>query len=156
MTSHTDENSRSSDAGFTLLEIIVVLVIAGLLMGMALERGPMKSDALTFANARSRVLDSLHDAQRLSETSGDAVMLEVNAATSQITTLHDHVSRVRRIAGPAKILLPKPGGGFLQRGDYRFTADGGVSGPPLVVVLGKHLCLVRVSPVTGRIEADET
>ncbi|TCS32833.1 prepilin-type N-terminal cleavage/methylation domain-containing protein [Acetobacter aceti NBRC 14818] len=155
MTSHTDESSRSSEAGFTLLEIMVVLVIAGLLMGMALERGPMKSDALTFATARSRVLDSLYEAQMLSETTGETVMLEVNTPTSQIVTVHDHVPQVRRISGPARILLPKPGGGFSPRGDYRFTADGGVSGPALVVTLGKHLCLIRVSPVTGRIEADE-
>ncbi|MCH4090556.1 prepilin-type N-terminal cleavage/methylation domain-containing protein [Acetobacter sp.] len=155
MTSRTDESSRSSDAGFTLLEIMVVLVIAGLLMGMALERGPMKSDALTFAATRSRVLDSLYEAQRLSEATGDTVMLEVNTQTSQIVTVHDHVPQVGRISGPARMLLPRPGGGFFPSGDYRFTADGGASGPPLVVTLGKHFCLIRVSPVTGRIEADE-
>ncbi|MBV1836749.1 hypothetical protein KUA11_05950 [Acetobacter estunensis] len=139
-----------------MLEIMVVLVIAGLLLGVTLERGPLHSDALTFAAARSRVIDTLRDAQALSETSGDAVSVEVDAQTEQLLTVHGTASHLQRLTGPARMFLPKRGGGFLPRALYRFSADGSASGPSLVIMFGRHLCLIRLSAVTGRIETNET
>ncbi|MBS1045787.1 prepilin-type N-terminal cleavage/methylation domain-containing protein, partial [Gluconobacter cerinus] len=40
---------RAGTAGFTLLEMLVVIVIAGLLASLIVSRGPLRSRALAFA-----------------------------------------------------------------------------------------------------------
>ncbi|NHO32818.1 prepilin-type N-terminal cleavage/methylation domain-containing protein [Acetobacter fallax] len=156
MISHTETGEDPSQAGFTLPEIIVVLVIAGLLMGVALERGPLRSDATAFSAARSRVLGIFHDAQTLSETSGDGVSLEVSAATGHLITRHGRSVSDQKLTGATRLLLPLLNGHSAPVAFYRFTADGGASGPPVVLTLGNHACIISLSPVTGRISASES
>lgn len=149
-----EKDMHVAQAGFTLLEMIVVLVIAGLLMGVALERGPLRSDAANFSAARSRVLATFRDAQTLSETSGDAVSVEVDAAHSQIATIQGKNFRLQKLPSGMHLSLSLPNGRLSPRALYVFTADGSVSGPPMILTLGKHRCILTFSPVTGRISVN--
>ncbi|MFT8989245.1 MAG: type II secretion system protein [Gluconobacter albidus] len=154
MILHIDAQSRR-DSGFTLLEIMVVLAIAGILLGVALERGPLRSEALSFSVARRQVVDLLHQAQDLSETRGETVTVLLDSAEGTFLTVEGHTIRTTRIHKPARVFVPTLSGGMMARASYRFMADGRVTGAPLMVVLGHHAALVSFSDVTGRIQIDE-
>ncbi|NHN87702.1 prepilin-type N-terminal cleavage/methylation domain-containing protein [Acetobacter conturbans] len=150
MTSHTD-NRR--DSGFTLLEITVVLVIAGLLLGVVVERGPFHSSVVTFGAARSKVVHILRSAQDRALTGGRSVTVIVDIAQRDFMTVAGKSVRHDRLTGPVSAFMPLPGGGMAPRGIFRFDPDGSASGPPLALLLGNETELLTVSPVTGRILA---
>jgi len=99
------------DAGFTLLGIMVVLAIAGILLGVALERGPLRSEALSFSVARRQVVDLLHQVQDLSETRGETVTVLLDSAEGMFLTVEGHTLRTTRIHKPARCLFRR----FLAR-----------------------------------------
>ncbi|NHN86418.1 prepilin-type N-terminal cleavage/methylation domain-containing protein [Acetobacter musti] len=156
MISRSRETAIVAESGFTLLEIMVVLVIAGLLMGLALERGPLRSNSAAFSAARASALTVFHDAQTLAQASGDVVTVQADAATGHLMTRRDRSSHDQHIGAGVRLLLPLPDGRFAPRALYRFTADGSASGPPVLLTLGRQVCVISFSLVTGRISASES
>ncbi|MFT8719656.1 Tfp pilus assembly protein FimT/FimU [Acetobacter sp.] len=148
MTSRTD---MQNDRGFTLLEVTVVLVIAGLLLGLAMARGPFHSTSVTFGAARAKVLHVLRAAQDRALTSGLAVTVIMDAEQRDLMTVLGKTVHHDRLTGPVRAFIPQQHGGMLTRGVFRFDPDGTASGPPLALLLGQHSELITLSPITGRI-----
>ncbi len=61
MTSRAER--QRSPAGFTLIEMIVVLVILGLMLGLVMARGPMTSRTLTARAAAGDLAAGLREAR---------------------------------------------------------------------------------------------
>lgn len=131
---------RRSQAGFTLIEIIIVMVILGLVAGLVLVRQPSHSAGLnTDATARA-----LGDALRLARSRAIAQDREVTVLTANEGFSLDG-GAVRRL----------PAGQTLSLGRVIFTPDGGSSGATFLLTAGARRIAVEVNWLTGRVASRE-
>ncbi|WP_086642741.1 prepilin-type N-terminal cleavage/methylation domain-containing protein [Acetobacter sp. DsW_063] len=157
MTSRSDfprSRSPSSDSGFTLLEVMVVLVIAGLLLGVVVERGPFHSDTVTFGAAKTQVLSILQNARSAAMTSDQPTVVVFDASRREFVTRTGKRERIDRLTGSVVMTIPASQGGAAAQGEILFDANGATSGAPLLLTLGQRAVLFTVSPATGRILVD--
>jgi general secretion pathway protein H len=71
--------SRNSQAGFTLLEMIVVIAIMGLILGLVSEYGPQKDHWLQTRGAAQAVVEAMTTARGRAIASGAPVALALPA-----------------------------------------------------------------------------
>ncbi|WP_182957023.1 prepilin-type N-terminal cleavage/methylation domain-containing protein [Gluconacetobacter tumulisoli] len=135
-------------AGFTLLETIVVLVVAGLLLGLVVERGPLHSARADFNVQRARVLALLRMARLDAQLDGASVSVKFEPVSGALVEIARHrVVRRVALARGAGILTSADGAfvffsdGTARQGAWRLSVEG----------YGTSL---RLDPLTGRILVD--
>ncbi|MBV9784140.1 MAG: GspH/FimT family pseudopilin [Acidisphaera sp.] len=150
MISRSKIGRDKAEAGFTLIEMIVVLVILGLALGLVVARGPMRSRGMQAAAAASDVAQAL----RLARTRAIAGDRQVEFTVD----LAQHSFRVD--GGPPHLLPPSLGVSAIaasgqtlgQRfAGIRFDPDGGSSGGRIELVEGRRRLQVGVDWFTGRV-----
>jgi general secretion pathway protein H len=77
--------SRNKEAGFTLLEMIVVIVIMGLIMGLVGEYGPQKSHWLETRGAAQAVAQAMAQARGQAIATGQPVALKLPSVPGWLT-----------------------------------------------------------------------
>jgi len=136
--------------GFTLIEMIVVLVVVGLVMGLVLARGPMHSRTLEAHAAARDIAQTLRAAR--------ARAIAANQSVEFILDPRRHSFRVD--AGAANGLPPwldlsaaaAPGETFGNRiVAIRFAPDGSASGGRIELANGKLRLSIGVDWLTGRV-----
>jgi general secretion pathway protein H len=139
--------------GFTLIEMIVVLVILGLTLGLVLQRGPMRSPTLDAAMAARQVAQALRLAR------SRAIALDRPVAVSLNVVAH-----AMGIDGmPAQPLPPAVGisvatlaGEAIPGGvaTVSFAPDGSSSGARIALAERGARQMVVVDWLTGRVRTD--
>lgn len=131
---------RRSDQGFTLIEMIVVLVVLALAGSIVVARGPLHSPTLDLrAAARTLATD-------LRSTRSQAVDDDHDLAFTIDPVLHDYGQRGgRRHALPPGIAVTTPMPPIL------FHPDGSSSGGSIVLTKADHSLVIRVDWLTGRV-----
>jgi general secretion pathway protein H len=125
-------------AGFTLIELIVVIVVMALIGTLVLARGPWHSAGFdTQASVRALV-----SALRLARSRAIAQDRAVWVVTGD---------RGFAVDGGAPQLLPD--NEALSRSQVVFLPDGGASGPAIVLVAGQRRIALSVNWLTGRVLA---
>jgi general secretion pathway protein H len=124
MTSPTERDA--ADAGFTLIEMIVVLVILAVMAGLVVARGPMHSATLDLRVAAENVARAMRAAQARAIATDRSVQFTLDAAR-----------HAYRINAP-------PGG-------IRFAPDGSSTGGEIELVSGSRHIRIMVSWLTGRV-----
>ncbi len=118
---------RGASAGFTLLEMIIVIAILGLVMGLVLSRGPMRSHTLETHAVAASVARLMRTAR------GQAIAS--NAPVEVVVDLPRHAMRLG--AGPLQPLPPQLGLKVFTKAEetlgdriagFRFEPDGSASG----------------------------
>ena len=114
--------------GFTLIEMIVVLVVLGLVLGLVIARGPARSQGLDLSAAAKQVAGMLRLARSraIAEDRAVAVDFGTRRWSDDILVVGDHV--------------------------INFTPDGGSSGGRIILHGGDRLIAVDVDWLTGRIQ----
>ncbi|HYZ31470.1 MAG TPA: GspH/FimT family protein [Crenalkalicoccus sp.] len=146
--------ARRAEAGFTLLEVIVVLVVLGLALGVFVSRGPPRSAALEIRAAAGQV------AQALRQTRGRAIMLNRPVALTvdlgRLTYRNDGM--------PERALPPTLGVSVLAAGGdtlggrlaaISFAPDGSSSGGHIELSDGRRRLRVGVDWLSGRVRVGE-
>ncbi len=141
-------SARAGEAGFTLIELMAVLVVAGLLGGLAMPVFAAASDALRLQTSARALAADLRAARGAALLSGVAV-----------SVLLDPEARGYRLAGGgAPVTLPDGVAlrftpGPLAAGPLRldFLPDGSASGGDVVLAGPREAALVAVAPMTGAI-----
>lgn len=127
-------------AGFTLIEMIVVIVVMALVAGLVLVRQPWHSTGLnTEATVRALV-----SAFRLARSRAIAQNREVSVVT---------VAGGFSVDGGTPWLLPA--GEALSTSQVVFTPDGGSSGTTVLLAAGPRRIAIAVNWLTGHVAARE-
>jgi general secretion pathway protein H len=153
MTSPLVERERTQpdrEAGFTLLELIVVLVIIGLTFTVFLMHGPMISHSLTTKQVAGELAAGLREARARAIGSDRPVSLtlDLKARRYRIADLPSHP-----IPTGFEIALLTTTGEVHKGQDpgIRFEPDGSSSGGRIELIEGKHKLDIGVDWLTGRI-----
>jgi general secretion pathway protein H len=146
MTSRIDRPT----AGFTLIEMIVVLVVLGLTLSLVMARGPMHSPALDARVAARQVAQVLRLARSRAIALDRPVAVSLDAATHAV-----------RIDGGAFQALPRGVGvaavSFTGQAivAIRFAPDGSSSGARIALGEAGSVRQVVVDWLTGRVSLDD-
>ena len=135
-----------SQQGFTLIEMIVVLVILALVAGIVMARGPSRSPTLEVKQAVAMVAQAMRGARaaaiaadRPIDVEIDTVQHSIRAGSAMLTLLPGGVGIEAAIPGQAR------------RVAIRFAPDGSSSGGGVVLTEGAARMLVMVDGLTGRV-----
>ncbi len=147
---------RSRPDGFTLIELVVVLVIMGLMLGLLLTRGPMRHPTLEVRAAAARVAQGLRVAR------ARAIALNRRVSFSLDLTGHDfRIDNAPPQALPETLrlaMLTIAGKASRQQniGTISFGPDGSSSGGRIELDGDGMRLLVGVDWLSGRVSvADE-
>ncbi len=129
------------EQGFTLIEMIVVLVVLGLVLGLVIAHGPAHSLRLDLDAAGRQVVGILRVAR--SRAIADDRVVAVRFAPG-----------LYRMDGGAPVALPSD---VVLAGDrvIRFTPDGESSGARIVLRNGVRQVAIGVDWLTGRVQLSE-
>lgn len=131
---------QAGQGGFTLIEMIVVMVIMGLVAGLVMVKQPWHSAGLnTDATVRA-----LTNALRLARSRAIAQdrMVAVDTAAGGFS-----------VDGGAAWVLPQQE--FLSASRVVFTPDGGSTGGTILLAAGARRVAFDVNWLTGRVRARE-
>jgi len=138
----------SRDAGFTLIEMIVVLAVLGLVAGLVLARGPQRSAALDMRAATNAVAQVMRVARTRAIVSNRRVVVafDPRAATLRIGT-----GAPRGLpAGVGMSVITTADLAGTQAG-IAFLPDGSSSGGRVELANGARHAQVGVDWLTGRV-----
>ena len=136
----TVEPARRGEAGFTLIEMIAVIAIAGLIAGLVLMRQPWPSAGFE----REATQHALADALRLARSRAIAQGRNVSVLTSAAGFSID--------GGPVR---PLPVHEALSASRIVFMPDGGSAGGTIVLASRQKRTAVVVNWLTGRVRAGD-
>lgn len=131
----TSQHGAIGEAGFTLLEVLVVLAIAGLIAGIAFPRLERLGEQIRFVQARNELL-------------GAALRARAEAIRSDTDVQLDAQGSQLLLNGRTVAELP-PGAEARSAAPLRFYADGSGSGGAMDVALGRQSAQLLSQPVTG-------
>ncbi|MBN9509897.1 MAG: prepilin-type N-terminal cleavage/methylation domain-containing protein [Alphaproteobacteria bacterium] len=136
------DGSRRNAAGFTLLEILVVLAVLGLMAALVAARESGRRPALEARAAALTVAQALRTARGRAIASDRSVLVSVNPERRSLRVGEDRPL----LLGPS-LTVTLVG----VSGTIRFAADGSSSGGAIDLRDGAQHVLVGVDWLTGRV-----
>ena len=127
--------------GFTLIEVIVVLVILGLVAGLVLVRGPQRSGAADLRQASSLVAGALRVARSRAIASNRPVPVRFDPARATLQMSNEAVRPL-----PSGIAMTAAAPVIL------FRPDGSSTGGVVELVGRARTARIAVNWLTGRVE----
>jgi len=136
-------------AGFTLVEMLVVLVILGLIAAVALPALTTPSDGVRLRAAASEVLSALRLTRAGAITRHVEMALVLDLGTR---TLQSPVVPVKRLGSDvtAEMVIAEPERATHTRGAFRFFPDGSSTGGDIRLRLAGREARICVSWLTGQ------
>ncbi len=145
---------RCADSGFTLLEMLVVLVILGLMVGLVVTRGPPRSASLNLRGAAVEVAQALQAARARAiatdrrvdfrlDVAGHAFAVDGGAARALPASLALSIVAVTSEAGADRIAR------------IGFAPDGSSTGGRIDLAEGMRRTRIDVDWLTGRVRVAE-
>jgi general secretion pathway protein H len=128
-----------SPQGFTLIEMIVVLVILALITSIVMTRGPSRSPTLEVKQAVALVAQAFRGARAQAIAADHSVAVEIDAVHHAIGT----GSKQRTLLPATVTIAPSVA--------IRFAPDGSSSGGGVLLTEGSARTLVTVDSLTGRV-----
>ena len=143
------DSTTARAAGFTLIEMIVVLVILGLAMVLLVTRGPQRSHTLEINAAASEVAETLRLARARAIASNRPIRVVVDTAEKSLMAENG----ATRAVPPAYAMAVQTVAGAAdgRRGVIGFAPDGSSSGGRIALADGARRVWIDVDWLTGRV-----
>lgn len=138
-------------AGFTLIEILVVLAILGAALGLFLARGPLTSPGLTVRDAASQLAQTFRLARTRAIAAARPVPVSIQLAQRRI--LLDGAAT----ALPGSVSLAAvmdDGSAAAPTATFVFAPDGSARGGTVLVSAAGRRVGVAVDWLTGKVSVD--
>lgn len=133
--------TRRHAGGFTLIEVLVVLVILGLMAELVIARGPARSAGVDARSASNVLAGSLRVARSEAIVTDRPVLVAIDGAAGSVRV---GTAPPRRLGA---VLIP-------PAHPIVFAPDGSSSGGRIGVAAGTIRYAVSVDWLTGRISVD--
>lgn len=135
--------------GFTLIEVLVVLVILGLTIALIVDRGPARSTGFDLRATAGDIAQQLRLARSAAIATDRTTSFTLDAADRR----YEAAGKVGPVLPPEVTLSLTTATGGRPRpvSAIRFAADGSSSGGYVEVVAGHHAMQVVVDWLTGRV-----
>ena len=137
-------------AGFTLLEMIIVLVILGLVVALAAARGPVRSHKLEVRGIVAAVSEALRGARGRAIAANRPMLVAVDGERGAIAVAGGPTIKV-----PAGLDLEAAVGAGgrpeKQLVGFRFAPDGSSTGARILFADGDRRIQISVDWLTGRV-----
>ncbi len=142
------KNGRPGQRGFTLLELIFVLFLAGTVIGLStiVMLGRALPSAKLNATARE-ISATLREARMLASVTGERQTVAVNLDYRTYGITGRKTKSIPRDTG---IIVRDPFIGDVRNGVYLFTS-GGNEGGSIVLWSGRKSAVIRTDPVIGAV-----
>lgn len=137
--------------GFTLLELLLVLLLIGIILGFStfIVLGTTLPSARFNSTARD-LSTTLREARSLARIGGDrqTVIIDLDAKTYGIEG-----RTARSIPGDTDVLVRDPFAGEIRSGRYRiaFGATGAPESGDIVLQSGRRTASIRTDPIVGSV-----
>ena len=141
---------RGSQRGFTLIEVIIVVVILGMVAGLVLSRGPARSRTLDARAAAADVARVLRGARGQAIGTNRSVLVLVDVARRAIAVDGGRIRAIPDNLAVTVTAVPQETRGRTLAG-IRFQPDGSASGGRITLVDGKRRTVIGVDWLTGRV-----
>jgi len=142
-------------AGFTLLEMIVVVAVLGLSLGLVVTRGPMRSQTVEMQAAVNQVVQGLRVARSRAIATNTPVRFAVDVAMRSV-----QIDSERPIALPRAVSIDMLAVSEETRGTHlaavRFNADGSATGGRIDLADGQRAAHFVIDWLTGRVSVART
>jgi general secretion pathway protein H len=139
-----------ADEGFTLLELIIVLAIMGLVLGVAISHGPVRSQGLQTRAAAGALAQALRSARAQAIDTGRDVTVAIDPERRQFDADNSPVQTLA--PGMAVAVLPPALKGPNGTGLIRFAPDGSATGGEVLLGSGARRLRIDVEWLTGRVK----
>jgi|SRR5215472_5750687 len=138
------------EAGFTLLELIVVLAILGLLAAFIAMRGPPISHALALRSVASEIVAGLRATRQYAITANRPAEYTVDLAHR---TAHGADGPTVQLPLGTDVIILTAAGEVrgAEVADIRFEPNGSSTGGRIVLVDGQRRTGIGISWLTGRV-----
>jgi general secretion pathway protein H len=141
--------------GFTLLEVIVVLVLAGIIYALMLAV-PMRGASVADLKAAARTLASgLRQAQSTAMVTRRDALLSVDVEAREFLMPGDTEPRKLPDGVDLKLYTAQSEVTSERKGAIRFYPDGSSTGGRITVSAGERKYLVDVDWLTGRVKIED-
>ena len=140
----------AATAGFTLIEMIVVLAIMGLMLGLVLTRGPVRNARLEMDAAARDIAGSLRLARAQAIAENRPVTLDVDVVHGNIRT-DNGPPHALPAALAIRVVAPRSGGVPA----IRFAPDGSSSGGRIELLGPGRRVQIGVDWLTGRVRVTD-
>ncbi len=138
---------RRGAAGFTLIEVIVVLVVLALVATIFVGRGPMRSRGVEAAGAAR----ALAGAMRLARSQAIATDRAVSLSVDPVRHLYASGGAVHVLPEAIGLAVQGPDGAPTRRLAILFRPDGSSSGGSVALADGARTLHVSVDWISGRV-----
>jgi general secretion pathway protein H len=136
-------------AGFTLIEILVVLAILGVVLGLIIGRGPMNSSGLQTRAAAGALAQTFRAARAQAIATDHDVAVAIDPARHLFAMDHGPVRMLSPDLTIAVLPPSLPGPGTTRL--IRFAPDGSATGGSVVFGSGHRKLAISVEWLTGKV-----
>lgn len=148
-------SSRAPDsgrrAGFTLLELILVMAIATLILGLGVMFFANTMPGARLAATGRELSASIRQMKFLAQNRGEDLVLTVDLDTKRYGI---EGVKMKAIPSDVSIMAVDPTYGEVRHGKYliSFHSTGGVEGGVLVLTARKKMVRIEMDPVVGSVK----
>lgn len=144
---------RARQLGFTLIEMLVVIAILGVVIGVVVSHGPLRSTGLEARAAAGVLAQTFRNARATAMAKSTIVTVAVDPDRREFSADNGPIHVFARGVGVE--LLPPALKGPGDIGLIKFSPDGSASGGGVALTVGHRHLRVEVEWLTGRVKVSD-